>query len=348
MTDHTFSDAVKRGVTEYLTSHNLKKSGNWELYAKAILFIPLAAVIYFYILIGDYALMTGILLYMALGATFSMVAVNVMHDACHGSFSEKRWINDLMGLTMNAIGSNAYLWKIRHTIHHTFTNIEGIDHDIDNWPMLRQSPTQGWRPFHRYQYLYMFLIYALSTMEWMLVSDFNKYFTRKVSSTEIRKISMKEHIIFWASKIIGAIAFILLPIYFLGWEHWLLGFIIVHFTMGLSITIIFQLAHVVENTHFEEAGLEIKQIPSEWAVHEVITTSNFGTQNKILSWFAGGLNFQIEHHLFPFFSHVHYPAISDIIRRECARHHLPYHCYPTLGRAFLSHIHFMKQLGRKP
>ncbi|MEO6132498.1 MAG: acyl-CoA desaturase [Saprospiraceae bacterium] len=348
MTDHTFSDAVKRNVGEYFSSHNLEKKGNWELYAKAILFIPLAFGIYLYILLGHYSQMTGILLYIALGACFSMVAVNVMHDACHGSFSEKKWVNDVMGLTMNAIGSNAYLWKIRHTVHHTFTNIEGMDYDIDNWPMLRQSPTQGWKPVHRYQYLYMFPIYALSTIEWMLVSDFTKYFSRKVSSTRIQKIRLPDHLVFWGSKAICVITYIVIPVWFLGWQNWLIGFCIVHFIMGLSLTIIFQLAHLVENTHFEEAEKDVKQISSEWAVHQVVTTSNFATDNKILSWCAGGLNFQIEHHLFPFVSHIHYPAISEMIRNECSRHNLPYHCYPTLGKAFISHIHFMKKLGMKP
>ena len=345
-TDHTFSDAVKRGVADYFLKNKINKCGNWELYAKTLLYIPLAIGIYFWILFGHYSGFTGVLLYIALGTSFSMIAVNIMHDACHGSYSDKQWVNNLVGLTMNVIGSNAFLWKIRHTVHHTFTNIEGMDYDIDHWPMLRQSPTQPLKPAHRYQHLYMFPIYALSTIAWVLVSDFIKYFSRKICSTQIRKISLTEHLIFWSSKVFCAVAYVVIPIWLLGWSTWLIGFLIVHFTMGLSITIIFQLAHVVGNTHFDSNHAELKEIDTEWAIHEVITTSNFATDNKVINWFVGGLNFQIEHHLFPFVSHVHYPAISEIVRKECDRFDLPYNCYPTLTAAFVSHVRFMKKLGR--
>ena len=346
MADHSFSDDVKKGVAEYFKDHAIDKSGNWELYMKAALFVPLAIILYVFVLIGNYSDGMGIFLFIMMGLSFSMIAANVMHDACHGSFSEKKWVNILMGLSMNAIGSNAYLWKIRHTIHHTFTNIDGVDYDIDNWPMLRQSPTQPWKPIHRYQHLYMFPIYALSTIEWMLISDFTKYFTRKITSTVIPKIRLKDHLVFWISKGIGVVAYIVLPIICLGWQGWLTGFLIIHFTMGITLTLIFQLAHLVENTSFEIAGKEVTQIESEWAIHQIMTTSNFAIDNKVLNWFIGGLNFQIEHHLYPNVSHVHYPAISDIIRKECNRHKLPYHCYSTLSEAFLSHVSFMKKLGK--
>ena len=344
--DHSFSDAVKRGVAEYFQRNNLKKTGNWHLYVKGLLFIPLAIVIYVMILIGQFSLFSNILLFISLGFAFSMIAVNVMHDACHGSFSDKKWVNDLMGLTMNMLGSNAYLWKIRHTVHHTFTNIDGMDYDIDNWPLLRQSPNQGWKPAHRYQHWYMFPIYAVSTIEWMLVSDFTKYFTRNVTSTRIEKISFTEHLVFWSSKILCVLLYVVIPTWVLGWETWLLGFLLVHFVMGFSLITLFQLAHIVGNTHFEPTDNENKLIDKEWAIHEVLTTSNFAIDNKLLNWFVGGLNFQIEHHLFPFVSHVHYPAISEIVKKECVRHTLPYNCYPTLKDALTSHFHYMKKLGK--
>jgi linoleoyl-CoA desaturase len=139
----------------------------------------------------------------------------------------------------------------------------------------------------------------------------------------------------------------IIPAWILGWQNWLTGFLIVHFIMGFCLTIVFQLAHLVSNTHFESAEKDINPIKSEWAIHEVKTTSNFAIENKIISWFLGGLNFQIEHHLFPRISHIHYPAISRIVKKECNSYQLPYNYYTSLKKAFVSHFLFMKELGKK-
>ena len=113
-TDHSFINSVKKAVDEYFYIHNLKKTGNWNLYIKALLFIPLAVFLYIFLLFGSYSALAGIVLSISFGLSLSIIAVNVMHDACHGSFSGKKWINTLMGLTMNVLGSNAFLWKIKH------------------------------------------------------------------------------------------------------------------------------------------------------------------------------------------------------------------------------------------
>jgi linoleoyl-CoA desaturase len=345
--DNGFYESVKTAVDAYFIQHRLKKTGNMKLYIKTAIFIPLSLLTYFYLLFGHYSVVAGTGFSLILGLLLSLIAINIMHDACHGSFSQKKWINSIMGLTMNALGSNAFLWKIKHNIiHHTYTNIEGIDNDIAQWPVLRQSPYQPWIPLHRFQYLYMFPLYAISTLVWMLVADFSKYFSGRISSTAIKRINIKEHLLFWVSKLLYCIFYIMIPIILVGWQSWLTGFLLIHFTMGFTLTIIFQLAHLVCNTHFEPAGAVLKKIKNCWAVHEVRTTSNFATGNYWVSWFLGGLNFQVEHHLFPRISHVHYPAISNIIREECVRHHLPYHCYTSVGKAFLSHVRFMKMLGK--
>ena len=345
--DPGFYRDVKTAVDVYFSNHKLKKTGNWKLYLKTWLFIPLALLDYCYLLFGYYSIITGLVLSIALGLLLSLIAINIMHDACHGSFSDKKWINHLMGFTMNGLGSSSFLWKVKHNIlHHTYTNIDGIDNDIAQWPVLRQSPKQPWKPAHRFQYLYMFPLYGISTLAWMLISDFTKYFTRRVSSTKIKNMNLREHLIFWISKFLYVLFYALIPTWLLGWQHWLTGFIIIHITMGFSLTIIFQLAHLVSNTHFSSANKDLNKIESNWAIHELLTTSNFAIGNKYVSWLAGGLNFQIEHHLFPRISHVHYPAISNIIRKKCTEHDLPYNCYPTIREAFISHVRFMKMLGK--
>src|SRR5579863_5321826 len=176
--DNIFFQSVRRSVENYFSSENLKKTGNWRLYLKTWILIPGALGLYLYLLSGHYNGMAGILTSVFLGLTLVCIAFNVMHDACHGSYSKKRWVNSIMGLTMNALGSNAFIWKIKHNIiHHTYTNIDGIDDDIAKSPVLRQCTTQKWLPIHRFQFLYMFVLYGVSTLSWVVGSDFIKYFS---------------------------------------------------------------------------------------------------------------------------------------------------------------------------
>lgn len=346
--NNVFFQSVKRSVDSYFKSRNLEKTGNWELYLKTWIFIPFALGLYVYLLSGHYSAVLGILASFFLGLVLVCIAFNVMHDACHGSYSKKRWVNGIMGMTMNGLGSNAFIWKIKHNIiHHTFTNIDGLDDDIANGPLLRQCTTQKWMPMHRYQFLYMFVLYSISTLSWMLRTDFRWYFNRKINNTEIRKIDPVQHVIFWGSKLLYAFFYVLVPIYFLGWQPWLTGFLIIHLTMGLVLSVVFQLAHMVEKTTFAIADGVHKVIDSEWAIHEVMTTSDFAPENRIVSWLVGGLNFQIEHHLFPQISHVHYFALSKIVRQQCERFGLPYNYYPSAREALYSHVRLMKRLGRK-
>lgn len=342
-----FFQSLKKSVDQYFVSNGIKRTGNWKLYLKTIVLIPLAIAIYTYLLTASYPAIIGITLSVVLGLTLVSIAFNVMHDACHGSYSSKKWVNELLSLTMNALGSNAFIWKIKHNIiHHTYTNVDGIDDDIAKSPVLRHCPSQKWVPAHRFQFIYMFIVYALSTILWVLLTDTVKYLSKKIVVTEM-KISVKEHIIFWVSKALYAFFYVALPIMLVGWEAWLISYLIVNVTMGITLAVVFQLAHVVEKTSFEEAGADHKMIEAEWAIHEINTTANFAPKNKIVSWFVGGLNFQVEHHLFPRVSHVHYPALSKIVQQECNRFNLPYHYYPTMTEAVISHIRVMKQLGKK-
>jgi linoleoyl-CoA desaturase len=344
---HLFFQSLKSSVDAYFKTNGLKKTGNWKLFIKALVLIPASVAVYIYLLFGHYGWAGGILLSILLGITLVCIAFNVMHDACHGSYSGKKWVNECLGLTMNALGSNAFIWKIKHNIiHHTYTNIDGIDDDIANGHLLRLCATQKWRPVHRFQFLYMFVLYAVSTLAWMWGTDFYKFFSKRIHTTVIKKIDLKQHIIFWASKLLYVFFYVAVPVYFVGWQAWLTGFLIIHSTMGLALSIVFQLAHVVEKTAFEVVAENNKVIETEWAIHEVKTTADFAPHNKVISWLMGGLNFQIEHHLFPHISHIHYPVLSKIVQQQCELFGLPYNYYPTMRQAVYSHVRLMKELGK--
>jgi linoleoyl-CoA desaturase len=185
-------------------------------------------------------------------------------------------------------------------------------------------------------------------MIWILYQDFEKYFKKKIVKTPLARMSAADHAIFWTSKVLYVVFYMVLPIWLTGWQAWLVFFLCMHVALGLTLSIVFQLAHVVEETEFESSTGDEQQIENEWAIHQVRTTANFAPGNPVISWFAGGLNYQIEHHLFPRISHVHYPAISKLVQAECAAYGLPYHSLPSFKAAVVSHFRFIRMLGREP
>jgi linoleoyl-CoA desaturase len=137
-----------------------------------------------------------------------------------------------------------------------------------------------------------------------------------------------------------------LPIYLLGFGTWLIGFLIISMVTGFLLSIVFQLAHTVEHTEFPMPEQPSNKIDNDWAIHQVATTANFATNNKLISWLVGGLNFQIEHHLFPKVSHIHYPAISKIIKQACEEHGIKYNEFRKMRDAIVSHYYYMRKLGQ--
>jgi linoleoyl-CoA desaturase len=344
-----FYTELKRNVDKYFSDNKVKKTGNWKLYIKAASLVPAAITLYILLLTIDFPLLPGIILSALLGFVLSSIGFNIMHDACHGSYSSKKWLNETLGLTLNALGGNAFIWKFKHNIiHHTYTNVDGIDDDIAKSPIMRQCTTQKWVPLHRIQHIYVVLVYAISSFAWVFIMDFTKYFKRRIFRTELQKMNNHEHMMFWLSKVLYVVFYVALPVFAVGWQAWAIGFACMHVSMGLTLALVFQLAHVVEHAEFEVVEQDDKIIESEWAIHQLKTTANFAPRNKIISWFVGGLNYQVEHHLFPRISHIHYPRISKIVASTCSKYHLPYNVYTTMTGAVASHFRMMKNLGKKP
>lgn len=346
---NSFAQTLKLRVDEYFSEKQLKKTGNLELYTKTVVLTLSAVAIYVTLLTLALPVFVQVILCATLGAVLASIGFNVMHDACHGSYSQRKWVNELLGLSLNALGGNAFIWKFKHNIlHHTYTNVDGMDDDIAKSPLMRQCRTQKWVPAHRFQHIYVVLVYAISSFAWVFIMDFNKYLSQRVNTTPLQKMSIQDHLVFWISKLLYVIFYIAIPVYFVGWGPWALGFAAMHIVMGLTLALVFQLAHVVEHTEFEVASEEITQIENAWAEHQVRTTANFAPDNLFINWYVGGLNYQIEHHLFPRISHVHYPAISKIVQETCKDHGLPYHSYPTMAASMVSHFRMMKALGANP
>jgi linoleoyl-CoA desaturase len=347
--NHVFYTSLKASVDKYFTSTGKKRTGNIELYTKSIVLIGGAIGLYVLLLFVPMLWLPTALLSLVLGFVLACIGFNVMHDANHGSYSSRKWINETLGLTLNALGGNSFIWKQKHNIiHHTYTNIDGVDDDIAKSPFIRMCSTQRWVPAHRLQHLYTPVLYALSSMIWILFQDFDKYFRKKIVNTSLTKMSRADHLIFWLSKVLYLLFYVAVPIVLMGWQSWLLFFLCMHIGLGFTLSIVFQLAHVVEETEFDSTNGDAKQIENEWAIHQVKTTANFSPNNRIISWFAGGLNYQIEHHLFPRVSHIHYPALSKLVKAECDAFNISYNSLPSFKAAVTSHFRFIRVLGRKP
>jgi linoleoyl-CoA desaturase len=281
------------------------------------------------------------------GINLAAIGFNVMHDGAHGSFSSKAWVNEIMGHSLNLMGGDVHLWKTKHNlIHHSFTNIDGYDDDIDIKPFMRTTTIQPKKPIHKWQHIYSVALYSLTYVLWIFYFDWKKYFSGKIGMTPIRKFSTKDHVIFWVTKIVHFGVFFALPMYTMGVLQTIVGYLIASFVCGMILSYVFQMAHVMENTEFVDPVATDGKIGDEWAVHQIKTTSNFATQNKIVSWFTGGLNFQVEHHLFPRISHVHYPELNKIVKETCAQFGVRYNEYKTVVSAIKSHVNHLKTMGQ--
>ena len=275
--NNQFYQSLKIEVDQYFDTKQIKKTGDWRLYIKTITLVGAAVAIYSSLLFFKLNALPALFLCALLGYIFACIGFSVMHDANHGSYSTKPWLNDTLGLTANALGASSFFWKQKHNIiHHTYTNVDGIDDDIAKSPIIRQCDTQKWVPAHKIQHLYLLPIYALSSIFWLFFMDFTKYFTRKIYTTDAWKMTSKNHIIFWITKIFYFTFYMIIPAIVWGFGPWLLGFMVLHVVMGITLSLVFQLAHVVENTEFENVALdETKHVETAWAEHEVRTTSNF-------------------------------------------------------------------------
>lgn len=342
-----FFNALKEKVDSYFKTNNIKETGNFKLYLKTIILAVTAISLYTILVFFTPNSWISLIMCAFLGLNLAAIGFNTMHDGAHGSFSAKTWVNEMMGYSLNAMGGSVYLWKYKHNVnHHSFTNIEGMDDDIDIKPWIRVHDDQEKHWYHRFQHVYWVVLYGVTYLLWIFVQDFKKYFTGKVGGLPFRKMDTKEHIIFWVSKLLYVAAFIVLPIFKIGVAETVIGFSVIAFICGFVIAVVFQLAHIVEDASFEMPTSDNHKVETEWAVHQIQTTANFATKSKIVSWFTGGLNFQVEHHLFPRISHVHYPKISQLVRETCEQFGITYIEFPTVLSAVRSHVVHLKHVGR--
>lgn len=344
--DKAFSKAVKSNVNQYFLDKDLSIHANSSMVIKTITLLAIYISSYILIISGLFSVWVMWALTITMGIGMAGIGFSISHDALHGAYSSNSKVNKLLGLTFDFLGANSYIWKITHNIiHHTYTNIHGHDTDLEVAGFIRLSPHSRYRKIHRFQHILAFLAYSLATLFWIFIKDYQIFFQKDLGPYKNKKHKPVEWFILFLSKGLYYTYTLIFPLLFLhlAWYEILIGFITLHLTAGLILGIVFQLAHVVEGT--EHPLPDNNKIENHWVIHEMLTTSDFARKNKILSWYIGGLNYQIEHHLFPQICSIHYPEISQIVEQTAKEFGIPYNHHETFRDALRSHYHILKKFG---
>lgn len=345
-----FVSEVKERVAAYFHDEGISDKANAAMVAKSAVILVVT--------FGSYALlytgwfgpfgMLGLAVLMGIG--WAGIGFCIGHDAIHEAYSRRKWVNRLLGFSFEVLGASSYMWRLTHNgIHHTWTNVAGVDEDLVVAPVLRLTPHSERHWFHRFQTLFALPAYATATLFWVFAKDY-KYFLARNMGPHMRK---RHPAGAWVALVIGKIIHygwtIVLPLLFLDltWWQFLIGYLTVHLTAGLILGVVFMLAHVVEQVDYPAPDAE-GRLKDEWMVHQLCTTADFARGNRLLGWYVGGLNFQVEHHLFPRICSIHYRKISPIIEEVALAHGVPFYENRTFFAALASHFRMLHRLGHQP
>jgi linoleoyl-CoA desaturase len=350
--DHNaeFYKELRKRVNGYFKEKNISRYANVNMVLKTIFMVALYLTPFVFMITIVTNPLISLLLWVLIGFGMAGVGLSVMHDANHGAYSKRPWVNKTFGFFVNFLGGSDVNWKIQHNVlHHTYTNVHGMDEDIDAGAILRLSPHQKRRTLHRFQHLYAWFFYGLMTVAWFLTKDykqvvrFSKMDLLATQNTSFRKALA----IIIGSKIVYGGVFFVLPFFIapVAWYYVLIGIFLMQFTCGLTLGAIFQPAHIVPTSDFPKPD-ESGNVEADWAVNQLYNTSNFAPGARLFSWYVGGLNYQVEHHLFPNICHVHYRKLSKIVRETAMEYNLPYYSYKTFYNALSEHTSMLKNLGK--
>ncbi|HRH10562.1 MAG TPA: acyl-CoA desaturase [Bacteroidia bacterium] len=347
-----FFAVLRKRVDEYFRENKISKNYTSAMVIKTIILLSLYILPFVYLLVFKPGVGVSLAIWSLMGFALAGVGMSVMHDANHGAYAASNKANFWLGHTLNLLGGSVFNWKIQHNLlHHTYTNIVHMDDDIDDKLILRFSPHTEVKWYHKFQVVYAFLFYGILTLYWALLKDFVQFalYTKEGHT----KNSKRQNNIILAKIIVSKICyfgiFLVIPIlvFKMPVGLFLAGFLLMQFIAGVVLTVIFQLAHTVEETTHPLPNANYT-IENNWAIHQLNTTVDFSPNNKFLSWYLGGLNYQVEHHLFPNICHVHYPDIAPIVKKTAEEYGVPYLVNESFGKALRSHIGALVKFGKMP
>jgi len=317
------------------------------MYLKTAILVASFAVSYVLLVLVAQTWLPALGLAILLGLSAAGIGFNTQHDGGHRAFSNYVWVNKLMAMTIDVLGGSSYLWHWKHAIfHHSYVNIAGHDTDIDLGIVARLAPHQKRLIFHRWQHLYLWPLYGLLAIKWQLLDDFRKLITGRIGEHRVPRPKNWDLVILLAGKAIFLTTAFGIPLVFHPPNVVLFYYLVAALVLGTVLSVVFQLAHCVEEASFPLPVEGSGRIENAWAIHQAETTVDFARRSRVVAWLLGGLNFQIEHHLFPRISHVNYPAISRLVEETCRDFGVKYLECTTFRAGVASHFRWLRRMGR--
>jgi linoleoyl-CoA desaturase len=347
--ERTFQHELQSRVEQRLAALGRPRYGGIRIYVKTALLLLWSGASYGALIAWAGRWWQVVPLGISLGLALAGIGFNVAHDGNHGAFSASRFVNRAMGGMLDLLGGSSYVWRWKHNVfHHSYPNVEGLDDDINLGALCRMSRHQPYLPHQRLQHVYMWILYGMIVPKWQLYDDFAAVLKGRIGDNSFPRPRGGELALFLGGKLAFLAAAFAIPLLFHPLREVVLVYALVAMVQGLSLSVVFQLAHSNEETCSFSANHPQEMARREWAIHQVETTANFARKSRLLTWYVGGLNHQVEHHLFPRISHVHLPAIADVVEQVCREHGVRYSAHASFWSAVASHHAWLRSMGQAP
>jgi linoleoyl-CoA desaturase len=344
--NNEFQQELRRRVEAFFKSTGRRQRDCWQMYLKTAVLALSFAALYVGLVFFAHTWWEAVPLAIVLGLTAAAVAFNIQHDGGHEAYSNHPWINKIAAKSLDMLGGSSYLWRWKHGVfHHTYVNITGHDTDIDLGILGRLTPHQKLRSFHRWQFIYLWPLYGLITIKWQLFDDFRDVLTGHVGTHRVPRPKGRDLVVFLLGKLFFITMALGIPLLVHPVWKVLLFYGISSLVTGVVLSVVFQLAHCVEDAEFPMPQGDTGEMENAWAIHQTETTVDFGRRSRIMAWLLGGLNFQIEHHLFPRICHVNYPAMSPVVEQTCQEFGVRYSEHKTFLEGLESHARWLRSMG---
>lgn len=343
---NAFQVELRRRVDEFFQNTGRRQRDCPQMYVKTLILLVSLVCLYLLLVFVAQTWWQALPLAILLGLVMAAIGFNIQHDGSHQAYSNLAWINKLMAITLDLMGGSSYNWHWKHIVfHHTYVNITGYDTDLDIDTFGRLTPHQQWFSLHRWQHIYLWLLYGLMPIRWHLYDDFHAVLTGQIGEHQYPRPKGWELVIFLAGKAVFLLLAFAIPLQFHSFWLVLGVYVVTVFVLGIVLSVVFQLAHAVEEADFLVPCQDTGRIDNAWTIHQVETTVNFARHNPVITWLLGGLNLQVEHHLFPKICHVNYPAMSQIVEETCREFGVSYLQHPSIGAGIASHFRWLQRMG---
>lgn len=344
--DAGFQRELRRRVESRIADAGIQQRDCPRMYFKVATVLAAFALFYCLLVFAAQTWWEALPLAVMLGFATAEIGFNIQHDGSHRASSDRPWVNKLMAMTLDLVGGSSYVWRWKHVVfHHMYVNVEGHDTDIDIGIFGRLSPPQPRRAVYRWQQWYLWPLYGVMAMKWHFFDDYRDVILGRMGVHRFPRPRGWDLTLFLGGKFVFLILAFGIPLLF--HPFWTVAFfyVITVAVVGVVLSVVFQLAHAVEEAHFPTPQLETGRMQTAWAIHQAETTVDFAQESRLVSWLVGGLNFQIEHHLFPTLCHVNYPAIASVVAETCREFGVPYAANPSFHGAVASHFRWLRRMG---